>query len=51
MSTSSTNTCDSVLDELPDTRHDESEATRSVKDPVAELRSTANKSLLKTHHC
>ena len=43
MSTSSTNTCDSALDELPDTRNDENEASRSIKEPVAELRSTANK--------
>ncbi|KAK2567852.1 hypothetical protein P5673_007736 [Acropora cervicornis] len=40
---SSTNTCKSVLDELPDTRNAENEASCSVKEPVAEFRSTANK--------
>ena len=49
MSTSSTNTCDSVLDELLDTRNDENEASRSVKEPVAELRSRANKCTQKGH--
>ena len=51
MSTSSTNTCDSVLDELPDTRNDENEASSSVKKPVAELRSTANKCTQKGDRC
>lgn len=37
ISISSTNTCDLILDELPDTRNDENEASYSVKEPVAEL--------------
>ena len=49
MSTSSTNTRESVLDALPDIRNDENEASRSVKEPVAELRSTANKCTQKGH--
>ena len=37
VATSSTNTWKSVLDELPDTRNAENEASRSVKEPVAEF--------------
>ena len=39
VATSSTSTCEAVLDELPDTRSAENEASRSVKEQVV----TANK--------
>ena len=39
VATSSTSTCEAVLDELPDTRNAENEASRSVKKQVV----TANK--------
>ena len=39
VATSSTSTCEAVLDELPDTRSAENEAFRSVKEQVV----TANK--------
>ena len=39
VATSSTSTCEAVLDELPDTRGAENEASRSVKEQVV----TANK--------
>ncbi|XP_068756296.1 uncharacterized protein [Montipora capricornis] len=46
---SSTNTCKSVMDELPDTRKAENEASRAVKELVAEFRSMANKCTQKGH--
>ncbi|KAK2551142.1 hypothetical protein P5673_028070 [Acropora cervicornis] len=49
IATSSTNTCKSDLDELPDTRNAEKDASRSVKEPVADFRSTANKCTQKDH--
>ena len=49
IATSCTNTWKSVLGELPDTRNAENEASRSVKEPVAEFRSTANNCTQKGH--
>ena len=50
IATSSTNTCESVLDELPDTRNAENVASRPVKKRVAEFtRSMGNKYAQKGH--